>query len=191
VAEGVDEERGDLDDRAVAVGLPSDDTDPAAMGDTFGNEDVREWERTVTGLTGQAEVLEEVAAHLQRGGSGGAMAFVADEDGRVALGADHEDRLLEPGIESGEVRQVGAVLAVGVDHQAVIAAVGCSRSESLHPRPVDVVGEFGTRPGHAEVGEVGADQGGPAGRHGFLTRHPASRLPGWWRLVRSRRGCRR
>ena len=80
-------------------------------------EDLGERRRRVTGLVGQAEVLEPDAADRQRRGLGGAEALVAGEEHRVAARSDDQHRLLEPRIEPAEVGEVGAVLAVGPDHQ--------------------------------------------------------------------------
>jgi hypothetical protein len=58
-----------------------------------------------------------VPAHGQWRGAGHAEALVAHQDGRVAVGPDDEQRLLEARVEAGQVGHVGAVLAVGVDEQ--------------------------------------------------------------------------
>ena len=87
---------------------------------------------SVAGLAGQAEVLVELHPHGQRGILRQPPALVADEDERVFVtrrGQD-EECLLEAWVEAGQVAQVGAVLAVGVDDEAVVAAFGgaCPRS---------------------------------------------------------------
>ena len=65
-----------------------------------------------------------------------APALVADEDRRLAASAsDDEDRLLEPRVEAGQVRQVRAVLAVGVDDQPVDVVLRApALAEAFEPR---------------------------------------------------------
>src|SRR5439155_8542244 len=108
-----------------------DDTDPAAAADPLVGEDLGERPRSITGLSRQAEVLEQVAAQRERRGAGHPETLVADEDRRVAVRAHDEDRLLEPRIEPGEERHRRAVLAVGEDDQPVVATAGHPRSERL------------------------------------------------------------
>ena len=81
----------------------------------------RSGSRSVARLARQAEVLEEVPAHRERGGAGHAVALVSDEDGRLVGRPDDEQRLLEPRVEAGQVGEVGAVLAVRVHQHAVQA----------------------------------------------------------------------
>ena len=71
-------------------------------GRALGGEDLRERQRAVTGLGREAEVLEQVPPHRQWRRARHAVTLVADEDRRVASGADDEQRLLEPRVEAGE-----------------------------------------------------------------------------------------
>ena len=50
--------------------------------------------------------------------------------------ADDEDRLLEPRVEAGQEGEVGAVLAVGVDDEVVVAAFARAGAEPLQPSGV-------------------------------------------------------
>ena len=90
--------------------------------------------RAIPWLARQAEVLEQLSAHRQRGGTGQPVALVADEDRGLAGRSDDEDGLLEAWVEPGQERQVGAVLAVGVDDQPVVAASLSPLAERLEPR---------------------------------------------------------
>ena len=125
----VDEERRHLEGRPRGVRLPAGDADADAAPDPLPRQDVRERRRAVAGLARQAEVLEEVTAHRQRRGAGHPPALVADQDRRVAGRADHDDRLLEAGVEAGEPGDVRAVLAVGVQRRG-----GRSRAASIRSR---------------------------------------------------------
>ena len=84
-------------------------------------EDLGERPGPVARLARQAEVLEPMSPHRQRRRARHPVALVADEDGRLAVRADDQQRLLEARVESGQVRQVRAVLAVGVDDEPVVA----------------------------------------------------------------------
>ena len=100
------------------VRLPADDADPAAGADALVAEDLGERPRPVARLARQAEVLEQMAAHRQRRGAGHARSTRCrrGSPGRPS-GADDEDRLLEARVEAGQVGEVRAVLAVGVDDE--------------------------------------------------------------------------
>ena len=75
------------------------------------------------GWLGRLKSWKQVAPHRQGRGAGHAPALVADQDRRLALGPTTSSRLLEARVEPGEVREVGAVLAVGVDDEPVEAAL--------------------------------------------------------------------
>ena len=91
--------------------------------DALVGEDLGQRPRPIARLAGQAEVLEQDAAHRQRRGAGRPAALVPDEDRRVAVGrARRRERLLEARVEAGQPGEVGAVLAIGVDDQPVVAA---------------------------------------------------------------------
>ena len=98
-------------------------------------EDVGEGPGAVAGLAREAEVLEQVAPHGEGRRSGHAVALVAHQDRRVIRPARQQERLLEPGVEPGQIGEVGAVLAVGIDDEPVIAALRRPGPQSLQPRP--------------------------------------------------------
>ena len=81
--------------------------------------------------------------------------------GRLAVGPDDQDGLLEARIEAGQVRQVGAVLAVGVDDEPIVAA-------RLHPlaQPRRAGPAYSARPGSpvvsSGIAEVGQRRRRPA-----------------------------
>ena len=80
------------------------------------------------GWPGRLRSWNRMPAHRQRRGAGHAVALVADEDRRVAVRPDDQERLLEARVEAGQVGEVGAVLAVGVDDEPVVAALVAHRS---------------------------------------------------------------
>ena len=80
------------------------------------------------GWLGRLRSWKRTASHRQRGGLRHPVALVAEQDRRLLRGSDDEDRLLEPGVEPGQVGEVRAVLSVGPDHEVVVAP-------SVHPRP--------------------------------------------------------
>src|SRR2546421_628380 len=116
----VDEERRRVALLVAAVGLPADDPDTRARCDPLVLQDLGKRSGSVARLVRQAEVLKEVPPEWQRGRAGHRVALVANDQCRVAAWSDDEDRLLESRIESGEVREVRAVLAVRVDDQPVV-----------------------------------------------------------------------
>ena len=124
-------------------------------------EDLGERSRPIARLARQAEVLEPMTPHRQRRGAGHAPALVADEDGRVAVRPDDQQRLLEARVEAGQVRQVGAVLAVGVDDQPVVAArVQRARAAARAARRSCAAGISGMASGSPKSGSVDLGQRG-------------------------------
>lgn len=111
--------------------LPTDGSDARPGTHTLIGHDVRQRQRAVAWLAGQAEVLVEPHLHGEGRGTSHPDALVADEDRRSPRFADDQHRLLEPGIEAGQVGEVGAVLPVGVDHQMVVSAFGGPHAETL------------------------------------------------------------
>ena len=122
--------------------------------DPFLAQDLGQRPGPVAWLVGQAQVLVQVAAHRQRRRAGHAKAFVAHQDGRIAIRADHQDRLLEARVEASQVADVGAVLAVRVEHDPVEAAPGQCGQEPLHARPVRVGSETRHHGWHAQLRQV-------------------------------------
>ena len=150
--DGVGEVRGDVEHRWIAVRLPSDDPDPSARPDALVGEDRRERARPVAGLTRQAEVLEEFATHRQGCGPRHPVALVAHEDHRVA-GPDDEDGLLEARVEAGQPGEVGAVLAIRVDDQAVDPIGGHALAQPLEAVRVRGGGELRVAGRSPEIGK--------------------------------------
>ena len=73
----------------------------------------------------------------------------------VAVAPDDEDRLLEPRVEAGQVRQVRAVLAVGVDDEAVVAALRHPLAEAIEAgRRSSAGGSSGDRRGMPKSGRA-------------------------------------
>ena len=181
LAQLVDEEGRHLDGRASGVHLPADDADPAARRDPFRTEELGQWRRRVTRLIRQAQILEAHGANGQWSGFGGAIALVAGEERRLPRRSDDQHRLLEAGVEAGQVGEVGAVLAVGPDDQAVVTATLHPFTETLQPIGVDRRGQERFPRRHAEVRQLDIDQPGPTrgrDRHRLLLR-----LPGSWLRV--------
>ena len=124
-------------------------------------------------LARQAEVGEQVAAQRHRRSAGQAEALVAHQHGRVALRAEHQQRLLEARVEPGQVGQVGAVLPVGVDHQPVPALRRRPLPKALDAVPVHPGRHLRHLLRHAEVRQVEGRR--PGGLHPVS---PGRALPG-------------
>ena len=78
-AQLVDQEGWRLNQGTVGVRLPADHSHVTAGDDALGPEDLGERHRGVTGLAGQAEILEADAPQGQWRGLGGGQVLVADE----------------------------------------------------------------------------------------------------------------
>ena len=127
--------------------------------DALVGEDLGQRPGPVARLAGQAEVLEQVAAHRQRRGAGHPVALVADQDGRLARRADDEQRLLEARVEAGQEREVRAVLAVRVDDEPVVARARRARTEPLGRSRIEAAGISGSAPGMPKSGRsIGASR---------------------------------
>ncbi len=137
-----------------AILLPADHPDPVVTSDAFGGEDLGERPGAISRLTGQAEVLEQVAPQLQGSRSGHAVALVADQDGRLARRADDEHRLFEARVEAGEVGEVRAVLAVRVHDDLVVPLLVRTGPELLEAVAIDV--RPGSRASHRTSRSPGA-----------------------------------
>ena len=153
-AERIGQVGGHLQPAPVRERLPARDPDTGAGRDALRGQDLGQGPRAVTGLPGQAEVLEELDAHGQWSRCGQALALVSDEDERllVARYRQDEDGLLETRIEARQVAEVGAVLAVGVDDQAVVAALDGPRAGALGASRVQLVRQHRHGARQAEVG---------------------------------------
>ena len=123
----------------------------AAGTDALLGQDLGQRSGSVAWLARQAEVLEPVSSHRQRGRAGRAPALVADQDRRIAVRADDEERFLEARIEAGEEREVRAVLAIGVHEQPIQARSVRSLAQALEPRHVQHRGDVRHAGRHAEV----------------------------------------
>ena len=166
----VGEVRGHIEQRWIAVRLPPDDPDPPTGPDALVGEDRRERARPVARLARQAEVLEQFATHRQRRGTRHPVAFVAHEDRGVAVTSDDEDGLLEARVEPRQPGEVGAVLAIRVDDEAVDRVGGHALAQALEAVSVGRRGELRVDGRSAEVGQrhVG-EAGGGSGRSGART----------------------
>ena len=154
-------------------------------------EDLRERPRPVAWLARQAQVLEQDALHRQGSGAGHPPALVADEHDRVAGRRDDEDRLLEARVEPGEVREVRAVLAVGVDDEPVVAGDVHPLAESLQPGRVERRPAAPARTsGMPEVGQVDRGQAGRSRRRRHRSTHSRAGLPRGRRRSRRARSSR-
>ena len=120
----IDDERGKVDDPAVVEHLPPHDADSAPGTDALLSQDLRQRERSVAGLAGKTEVLEEVAPHGEGSGIRHSPALVAHEDGRHLIRAHDEEGLFETRIEAGQVGEIGTVLAIGVHDDSVEPPLG-------------------------------------------------------------------
>ncbi len=78
---------------------------PGCPPDALVAQDLGQRPRPVARLARQAEVLEEVPPHRQRCRAGHPVALVADEDGRIAVRPDDQERLLEARVEARQVRR--------------------------------------------------------------------------------------
>jgi hypothetical protein len=119
-AQRVDEVRGNVMRVRPAVRLPAHGSDAGAGADALARQELGQGSGSIAWLAGQAEVLEPMPPHRQRRGTRHAPALVPDQQRRIVVRPDDQQRLLEPGIEPAQIREVGAVLAVGVDHEAVV-----------------------------------------------------------------------
>ena len=117
----VEEVRRQVAHARVGVRLPADDADARTRPDSLGAENLGERQRAVARLVRQAEVLEPMPPQYHGRRTGDAPALVADEHGGLCLRADDEERLLEARVEPGQVRPVCAVLAIGIDDDAVVS----------------------------------------------------------------------
>ena len=161
-AQLVDEEGRCLHRASVRVRLPADDPDPSPGTDALAAEDLGQRPGSIAWLPGQAEVLEQDAAHRQRRGAGRPEALVADEDRGLLGRADDRDRLLEPWVEAGQPGEVGAVLSIGVDDQPVVAATVHRLAKAVQARGVDLGRDQRLGVGHPEVGQRDVGQPGAA-----------------------------
>ncbi len=156
-AQLVDQVRRQVAGRSVRIRLPADDPYPGSIPDPLLTEDLRERPRTIPWLAGEAEVLEAMPPHRQGRRAGRAPAFVPDEDRRLPLRPDDEQRLLEPWIEPRQEREVGAVLPIGVDHESVEPALLRAGTDPFDSLRVQLGRDLGRRARCPEVrqGHVG------------------------------------
>ena len=86
------------------------------------------------------------------------VALVADQDQGGLIVPHDQYGFLEPGIESGEVGEVGAVLPVRIDDEPVVASLTCACDESIHTIGVDRVWDPRRLIRHAEIGQLNLGQ---------------------------------
>ena len=171
---------------------PSLATGPGAAHASLGQQ-AAQWPAVGPGLVDQAEAL--VPDHLDPGRHHRRIgdALVAHEQHRRPARHEDEQRLLEPGVEAGQVGQVGEVLPVGVDEQRVkpglgrrggrrgqARLVGLRRHRRLGGRQPEIgypdLGKLDTgRPGHAPA--CGAGPAGGAGASQSTSPSASLRLP--------------
>ena len=177
----VHEERRRLDRVRRGVGLPADHADLRPGTNPFLTEELGQRPRTVARLARQTEILEPVAPHRERRRAGGPPVLVAHEDGWLAGLADDEDRFLEARVEARQIRQVRAVLAIGVDDQAVDFGRRRTGPQAFQPVGVERRGQLRRLVGHAEFGQVDRREPGPGhGRlHGVTSPVPRSSVTYW------------
>ena len=125
------------------IGLPADEPDAGASVDSLFAQDLGQRTGSVARLAGQAEVLESVTAHRKWCRTGRAPVLVAHEDRGLALKTHDQQRLLEARIEAGQVRDVGAVLTVGVHDEPMETAPLHPLTQSLEPGRVRGGGDLG------------------------------------------------
>ena len=172
-AQLVDEEGRRLHRGSVRVRLPADDPDPSPGTDALAAEDLGQRPGSIARLPGQADVLEQDAAHRQGCGARGPEALVADEDRGLLGRADDRDRLLESWVEAGQPGEVGAVLSIGVDDQSVVAATVHRLAKAVQARGVDLGRDQRLSVGHPELGQWDVGQPGAVWSRG----HAAPRFP--------------
>ena len=160
----VDDERRDLDARAVGVRLPAHDPDTRARSDALVAEDLAQRPRPVARLARQTQVLEQDTAHRQRRRAGRPPALVPDQDRRVAARPDDRDGLLEARVEPAQPREIGAVLAVGVDDEAVVAVGLHRRAEAVESCRVHRGRDERLQFRHPEIGQFDVSEASGAGR---------------------------
>ena len=70
------------------------------------------------------------------------LAFVAHKECRISRRPQNQDGFLEPGVEPCEVKQAGAVLAVGIYNQPIVAALLGAQTQPLDPSGVCGLGNL-------------------------------------------------
>ena len=165
VPDRVDQEARRVEHGPIGERLPADDPDAPTMDDALVAELLSQGARPIAGLGRQAEVLVQDDPHRQGRRSRRPDVLVAHEDRRLAVRADHEDRLLEAGVEPGQPRQAGAVLAVGVDHEPVVPAGGHPLAQGRQTLGVARGGDLRRDGRTPEVGERDRRQPGRQGCH--------------------------
>ena len=106
------------------------------------------------GWPGRLRSWKQLTAHRQRRGAGHARSTRCRRGSPGRLAPDDQDGLLEAWVESGQEREVGAVLAIGVDHEPVVASRVHPLAEVRQPRGVQAVGDARLLRRHPEVGQV-------------------------------------
>ena len=162
LSERVREVAGDLERRFGRIGLffdevlPARDPHPSTLRDAQPAEQRRGLRALAPGLSEQAEALEEHALELRGDGADVdvAPALVADDEGWLRVRSEHEHRFFEARLESGQISDVGAVLAVGVDDEHVEVNALRRFAGALEPDAVDVAPEAGLDVGLAKIGKL-------------------------------------
>ena len=138
--------------------LPAGDADALPGGEAGGAQQGVERRRLAAILAHQAEGRVEDGLNLDRGRGGAAEVFGPGEQGRRGAGDDDEERFLEARVEAGEVSEVGAMLAVGIDQRRVKAGVDQRPGEGAETAGIDLVRQLRLLIGYAEIGELRFNQ---------------------------------
>ena len=109
--------------------------------------------RSGAGLARQAEVLEKLNPRGQRRRLGHADAFVPNQHLRVADRTDHQQGFFKTGVEPRQIGEIGAVLAVGVHDEPVVAEPLHAGSQPFQTDPINVRGDLRHRFGRAKLGQ--------------------------------------
>ena len=150
---------------AGAERFPADRADRLAKRHAAFGEDVGQRRRAVARLPGQAEGLVEHALIGAADDLGIAPALIADQQLRYLSGQQDQQRFLETRVVSREIGDVGRMLAVAIDDEAIEAVGAAARQQSFDARLVG-----GQRnPGHhgrlAEFGQRDLFQRNGCDRH--------------------------
>ncbi len=134
--------------------LPTDHTDAASRYNALLAEDLCQRPGSVARLARQTEILEHMAAHRHRSGTGRPPTLITHQDGWVTRGPQHQQRFLEAGIEPGQVREVGTVLPIRPDQEAIPAPLGSKGPEPANPGGIHTCRDLRHLLRHAEVGQL-------------------------------------
>ncbi|WP_245482364.1 hypothetical protein [Mesorhizobium sp. M4A.F.Ca.ET.050.02.1.1] len=110
--------------------------DPVARPQPASGQDVRQRVGTVARLRRQRKGLVEDALIGAAAEFGIAPALIADQQFCFPAGNDDQQRLLEAGVVAAEIGDVGGMLAVAVDDEAIEAGLQAARNQRFDARLV-------------------------------------------------------